>query len=271
MHGRNSLMGRVALITGSSRGVGRAIACTLAAQGATIAINYRRDELAAAEVVAQITGNGGVARAYQAAIEDEAKVTAMVHAARADLGPLSIVVSNAGTASRGRTVAETSLSEFQSLMQVHAFGPIGLLQAALPDLRSAGRGDVVMISSTITAATPGGAAPYSMAKAAMESCVMTLAQEERSHGIRANIVAPGLVETEMGRRLVHALAGGATIDDLKAQYPFGRVCVPEDVAAVVAFLVSDEAAYITGQKILVDGGGPESRIVDRMHAANGLA
>jgi NAD(P)-dependent dehydrogenase (short-subunit alcohol dehydrogenase family) len=261
MDGGNSLAGRVALVTGSSRGVGRAIACTLAARGAAVAINYRRDEMAAAEVVAEITENGGVARAYQAAVEDDETVMAMVHAARDDLGPLSIVISNAGTASRGRIVAETSLAEFQSLMQVHAFGPICLLQAALPDLRSAGRGDVVMISSTIAAATPGGAAPYSMAKAAMESCVMTLAREERTHGIRANIVAPGLVETEMGRRLVHALSGGASIDDLKADYPFGRVCVPDDVAAVVAFLVSNEAGYITGQKILVDGGGPEAPIL----------
>lgn len=261
MDGHNSLAGRVALITGSSRGVGRAIAHVLAARGAAVAINYRRDEIAAAEVVTEVTENGGVARAYRAAMEDDAAVTAMVHAARDDLGPLSIVVSNAGTASRGRAVAQTSLSEFQSLMQVHAFGPIGLLQAALPDLRSAGRGDIVMISSTIAVATPAGAAPYSMAKAAMESCVMTLAREERSHGIRANVVAPGLVETEMGRRLVYALTDGSSIDDLKAHYPFGRVCVPDDVAATVAFLVSDEAAYITGQKILVDGGGPESPIV----------
>jgi NAD(P)-dependent dehydrogenase (short-subunit alcohol dehydrogenase family) len=261
MDDRSALEGRVALVTGSSRGVGRAIACTLAARGATVAVNYRREETAAAEVVAEITGNGGVARAYQAAVDDEAAVTAMVSAVREDLGPLSIVVSNAGTASRGRTVAQTPISEFQSLMQVHALGPIALLQAALPDLRVGGRGDVVMISSTIAASMPAGAAPYAMAKAAMETCIMTLAREERSHGIRANVVAPGLVETDMGRRLLSASTGGASVDDVKAHYPFGRVCQPDDVARTVAYLVSDEAAYITGQKISVDGGGPESSML----------
>jgi len=261
MEGCDSLSGRVALVTGSSRGVGRAIACTLAARGAAVAINYRRDATAASEVVADIATAGGVARAYQAAVDDEVAVRNMVEAARAELGSLSIVVSNAGTASRGRTVAETSIPEFESLMRVHALGPIGLLQAALPDLRDAGRGDIVMISSTIADSAPAGAAPYAMAKAAMETCVMTLAKEERQHGIRANVVAPGLVETEMGRRLVHASTGGASLDELKADYPFGRVCLPDDVARVVAFLVSSDAAYITGEKIVVDGGGPESPIL----------
>jgi NAD(P)-dependent dehydrogenase (short-subunit alcohol dehydrogenase family) len=261
MDDRSSLTDRVALVTGSSRGVGRAVARTLAARGAAVAINYRRDKTSAAEVVAEITENGGTARAYQAAVDDELAVRGMVEAAREDLGPLSIVISNAGTASRGHTVAETSMSEFDSLMQVHAFGPIRLLQAVLPDLRAASRGDVVMISSTLAAAAPACAAPYAMAKAAMETCIMTLAREERSHGIRANVVAPGLVMTQMGRRLVHASAGGASIDDLNANYPFGRVCVPDDVARLVAFLVSDEASYITGEKIRIDGGGPGSPIV----------
>ena len=261
MDGRNSLAGRVALVTGSSRGVGRAIACRLAARGAAIAINYRRDETAAAEVVAEITESGGVAHAYQAAVDDAVAVAAMVDAARHDLGPLSIVISNAGSASRGSTVAETSMSEFHSLMQVHAYGPIGLLQAVLPDLRAAGRSDVVMISSTLAASASAGAAPYTMAKAAMETCIMTLAREERAHGLRANIVAPGLVKTEMGRRLVHASTDGASIDDLEAKYPFGRVCVPDDIAGLVAFLVCDEAGYITGQKISVDGGGPDAPLL----------
>jgi NAD(P)-dependent dehydrogenase (short-subunit alcohol dehydrogenase family) len=100
-----------------------------------------------------------------------------------------------------------------------------------------------------------------MAKAAMETCIMTLAREERSHGIRANVVAPGLVETDMGRRLLSASTGGASVDDVKAHYPFGRVCQPDDVARTVAYLVSDEAAYITGQKISVDGGGPKSSML----------
>jgi NAD(P)-dependent dehydrogenase (short-subunit alcohol dehydrogenase family) len=142
-------------------------------------------------------------------------------------------------------------------MRVHAFGPIGLIQALLPDLRAAGRGDIVMISSNTVASAPAGAAPYTMAKAAMETWIRTLAREERRYGIRANIVAPGLVATERGSRLVRSATGGGSMDDVAARFPFGRVCRPEDVAGAVAYLVSDEVGYVTGQTIGVDGGGPD--------------
>ena len=251
------LAGRVAVVTGGSRGVGRAIALRLAADGAAVAVGYRRDGAAAQSVVEEISGAGGVASAYQAPMDDEAAVAAMADAVRRDLGPVGIVVSNAGLASRGHGVAGTSRAEFESLMRVHAFGPIGLIQALLPDLRAAGRGDIVMISSNTVASAPAGAAPYTMAKAAMVTCIRTLAREERRYGIRANIVAPGLVATEMGSRLVRAVTGGGSIDDLDARFPFGRVCRPEDVAGAVAYLVSGDAGYVTGQTIGVDGGGPD--------------
>jgi NAD(P)-dependent dehydrogenase (short-subunit alcohol dehydrogenase family) len=255
-----SLAGRIALVTGGSRGVGRAIALRLAVVGAAVAIAYRRDDAAAASVVAEITGSGGTAVAYQAAMDDEAAVAALASAVRRDLGQVGLLVSNAGSASRGNDVAGTPLAEFESLMRVHAFGPIGLIQALLPDLRAAGRGDIVMISSNTVPSAPAGAAPYTMAKAAMETCVRTLAREERRHGIRANIIAPGLVATEMGRRLVRAATGGGSIDDLDAGFPFGRVCRPEDVAGAVAYLVSDDAGYVTGQTLVIDGGGPDVSI-----------
>ena len=260
MDARDSLAGRIALVTGGSRGVGRAIAVRLASRGATVAINYRRDATAAADAVAEITEAGGIAHAYHASIDEDAAVIAMVEAVRHELGPPSIIVSNAGSASRGGIVADTPMSEFESLLRVHALGPIRLLQAVIPDLRVAGRSDIVMISSNTVASAPAGAAPYTMAKAAMETCVLSLAREERPHGVRANIVAPGLVMTDMGRRLVSASTAGGSIEDLHANSPFGRVCLPDDVAGVVAFLVCNEASYITGQKIVVDGGGPGASI-----------
>jgi len=119
---------------------------------------------------------------------------------------------------------------------------------------------VIVISSALTDAAPGNSAPYTMAKAALEAAIRTLAREERKHGIRANIVAPGLVVTDMGSRLATAL--GSDIASLDESYPFGRVCRPEDVAGVVAFLVSEDAGYVTGQRILVDGGGAEISIVE---------
>lgn len=231
----------------------------LAAEGAVVAVNYRRDGDAAAQVVQNITDAGGQAAAYAAAVDDTDAVLAMVAKIRADLGPVSGVVSNAGTASKGLTIANSSMEDFSRQLGVHALGPLALIRAVLPDLRAAGRGDVVMISSNTVAAAPASGAPYTMAKAAMETAVLTLAREEREHGIHANIVAPGLVMTEMGRRLVQATSSG-TIDDLDSTAPFGRVCRPEDVANTVAFLMSDNAGYITGQRLFVDGGGPAPTI-----------
>lgn len=254
------LAGRVALVTGGSRGVGRAIAVRLATDGAHVAVNYRRDADAADAVVSQINAAGGTARAYQASIDDTDAVTGMVHSIRADLGPVDLIVSNAGSASSGRDVADTPDEEFLKLLRVHALGPIGLIRQLLPGMRDRPRGDIVVVSSSLTDAAPGGAAPYTMAKAAMEAAVRTLAREERKHGIRANIVAPGLVATEMGRRLV--AASGGEITELDKSYPFGYVCRPEDVAGVLAFLVSDDGGYVTGQRIRVDGGGAEISIVE---------
>lgn len=255
-----TLAGRVALVTGSSRGVGRGIAVRLAADGAAVAVNYRRERDAADEVVQEICAAGGTAAAFCASIDDPEAVAAMVAAVRRDLGPISILVSNAGTASRGRGIEATPISEFESLMHVHTFGPINLIHNVLPDLRSGGRGDVVMISSNTVGPAPAGAAPYTMAKAAMETFIKTLGREERPHGIRANIVAPGLVATDMGRRLVNAATSGGSIDDMDRAAPFGRVCRPEDVAGAVAFLVSADSGYVTGQTVTVDGGGADVSI-----------
>ena len=256
----SGLEGRVALVTGGSRGVGRAIALRLAADGAAVAVNYRRDDTAAREVVAAIEAAGGRAAAYQAAIGDGEAVAAMTEAVRAGLGEVDIVVSNAGTASRGRTVADTEPEEYLRLMTVHALGPLALIRSLLPAMRARPRADIVMVSSAITGHAPPNSAPYTMAKAAMEAAARTLAREERSHGIRVNIVAPGLVATDMGERLVRAVDGRA-LHDLDELYPFGRVCLPEDVAGVVAFLVSADSGYVTGQRVVVDGGGPDLGIV----------
>ncbi|UGT62458.1 SDR family NAD(P)-dependent oxidoreductase [Nocardia asteroides] len=258
------LAGRIALVTGGSRGVGRAVALRLAREGAAVAVNYRRDSAAADEVVALIRQSGGRAASYRAAIGDDDAVAEMVTGITGDLGPVDLLVSNAGSASKGATVENTAQADFAALMRVHAFGPIGLIQALLPGMRKAaagpiGRGDIVMISSNSTTTTPAGAAPYTMAKAAMETCVRTLAREERPRGIHANIVAPGLVATEMGKRLVSA-ARGTDLADLAATSPFGRVCAPEDVAGTVAFLVSGDAGYLTGQRLTVDGGGPDAEL-----------
>jgi len=250
-----SLAGRVALVTGAGRGVGRGIALALAQDGADVAINYRRDADAAQEAVAAIEALGRRASAYQASVDDFEQDREMVAQIEAELGPIGILINNAGIASRGQSVADTDPAEMQRVVACHAFASHYLSKLVIPKMRSLGRGDIVMISSVATRSLGANGAPYNMAKAALEALAFTLAKEERPHGIRVNIVAPGLVETEMGRRLMKASAGVQDLRELDRVMPFGRVCQPEDVANVVRFFVSEQNSYLTGERIYCDGGG----------------
>lgn len=248
-----NLQGRVALVTGGGRGIGRAICLALAEQGADVAVNYHRDADAAAQTVADIEALGRRAVAYQASVDSLEDVERMVASALADLGHVDLLVNNAGVASRGRSVADTDPDEPLRLLASHAIGPHHLCRLVLPSMRQQPRGDIVFISSITTDHYSANGAPYAMGKAAMEALAYTLAKEERRNGIHVNVVAPGLVETEMGRRLVKA-AGVTDMRTLDASMPFGRVCQPEDVADVVCWFVSEAASYVTGQRVVVDGG-----------------
>jgi NAD(P)-dependent dehydrogenase (short-subunit alcohol dehydrogenase family) len=250
-----SLQGRVALVTGGSRGIGRGIALALAKAGADVAINYRREADAAAEIVGEIEAMGRKAKAYGASVDDYAACAAMVDAVVQDFGGLSILINNAGIASRGLAVADTDPAEFERVMRVHAFGPHYMSKLAIPHLRQNERADIIMISSVATLNPGPNGAPYYMGKAAAESLALTLSKEEMRHGIRVNIVAPSLTESDMGNRLAMAVGGVDDIHALDAKFPFGRVPGPEDVAAAVVWLVSDANPYASGQKINIDGGG----------------
>ncbi len=250
-----SLKDRVALVTGGSRGIGRAIALSLAEAGADIAVNYRRDEDAANETVAAIEALGRKAKAYSASVENWDEDVKMVAEVLADFGSIGILVNNAGIASRGQSVVDTDPAEMERVVRIHAFGPHYLSKLIVPQMRTLGRGDIIMISSVATMGMGARGAPYNMAKAAMEALALTLAKEEREHGIRTNIVAPSLTVTDMGSRLTKATTGIADIHQLDARSPFGRVSVPEDVAAAVTWLVSDANPYANGQKININGGG----------------
>ena len=251
-----SLKGRVALVTGGGRGVGRAIALAFAQDGADVAVNYRRNEETAAEVVEMIEKAGGQARAYQASVDDYEQDQEMVSLIEAEMGPISILVNNAGIASRGQSVVDTDVEELMRVIATHALGPHYLCKLVIPKMRSAERGDIIMISSAATKGLGANGAPYNMGKTAQEALAQTLAKEEKANGIRVNIVAPGLVETEMGRRLMRATAGVEDLRQLDASMPFGHVCQPEDIANVVRFLVSDANSYVTGERLYVDGSGP---------------
>jgi len=248
------LAGRVALVTGASRGIGRGIALELAAAGAAVAVNYRRDAEAAEEVVGRITDAGGRAVAIRASVSEQEDVDRLADAALAEFGFVDILVANAGIASRGHAVADTDPAEVVRVMATHAFSAHRLVQRLLPGMRERPRSDVILISSSeLNKMKPLGG-PYNMAKAALEALGLTLAKEEVGNGVHVNIVAPGLIVTDMGAKLVKAKLGVENIEELDADQPMGRLGRPDDIARVVRFLVSDDAGFVTGQRIVVDGG-----------------
>lgn len=250
-----SLQGRVALVTGASRGIGRAIALALAEDGADVAVNFRREEDEAAHTVAAIEARGRRALACQASVDSFEACGEMVARVEATLGPVSILISNAGIASRGHTVLETDPLEMARVIGVHAMAPFYLAKHVLPRMRAEPRGDIIVISSVATLSYGARGAPYNMAKAAAEAFVFTLAKEESAHNIFVNVVAPPLTDTEMGQRLAKA-RGVADLQDLAETAPFGHVCTPVDIANVVRFLVSPQNTYVSGEKISVHGGMP---------------
>jgi NAD(P)-dependent dehydrogenase (short-subunit alcohol dehydrogenase family) len=249
-----TLEGRVALVTGGNRGIGAAIARGLAADGADLALTFRRDEESATATVEAIEALGRRAIAYHVSVDDVDASVALADAAVRDFGHVDILVHSAGIASRGLTVVDTEPEEIERLFRVHALGAFVLCKHLVPQMRERPRGDVVLISSAATTYWGPNSSPYNIAKAALEALGRTLAKEERRHGIHVNVVAPGLVDTEMGRRLARATRGAEDIHELDAASPFGHVCTPEEVADVVRFVVSDAAAYLTDQKLTVDGG-----------------
>ena len=252
---QRSLEGRLALVTGGGRGVGRSIALALAQDGADVLVNYRRDVDSARKVVAQIETLGRRSACFRASVDDLQQNCEMMSNIEQEFGPIDILINNAGIASRGHSVVDTDPAELSRVLATHAVGPHHLCQLALPGMRTRERGDIIMISSTATRSLNANGAPYNMAKSAMEALAFTLAKEERGYGIRVNIVAPGLVETEMGSRLMKAVAGVDSLRQLDDSMPFGHVCQPEDVANVVRYLVSPQNSYVTGQKVICDGGG----------------
>ncbi len=194
------------------------------------------------------------AAAFRAEATDYESVKEAVNLALGFFGKIDILVNNAGIASRGNSVYDTEAKEMERVLRTHVLGSFYFTQAVLPSLRKQPRGDILFISSIAAELMMANGSPYNMAKAAIEALALTLAKEEVGNGIHVNVIRPGLVETDMGARLAKATRGVRDIKDLYATSPFGRVGQPHDIGNAAAFLVSDQAAYITGAIIKVSGG-----------------
>lgn len=242
------LEGKVALVTGASRGIGAAIAVRLASEGAAVAVNYSGSQTAAEAVVAGIEEAGGRALALKADVSDAAECAALVEATIGELGGLHIVVNNAGIARDGLFV-RMSDSDWDDVIRTNLGGVFAVTRAATRHLMKQREGSIINISSVIGLVGNAGQANYAAAKAGVIGLTKSLARELGSRGVRANAIAPGFIETDMTADLREDLRAAA-----RAGIAMDRFGDPSDIAAAVAFLASDDARYITGQVLAVDGG-----------------
>jgi len=241
------LTGKTAIVTGGSRGIGRGIVLAFAREGADVAINYRRDEAAARETAEQVRKLGRRAEVYQADVADWDAVARMFAAAGKDFGGFDVVVPNSGVASRPASVADTAPEYWQQVLGVDLNGVFFTCKAGVPLLKPLG--SVIVVSSIGADMCAPYGAPYYVAKAGANALVKVLAKELAPEKKRVNCIAPGMVASDMGDRLVKALGEGVV-----NTIPLGRIGQPEDIGAAAVFLASAEASFITGKILRIDGG-----------------
>lgn len=244
----SKLEGKIALVTGGGRGIGRAICLELAARGATIIVNYNRSGAAAAEVVAQIEKAGGAAHSMQADVSDAEQVTAMFKAIVSDFGTIDILVNNAGM-TRDNVIMMMKPDDFDAVIETNLRSCWLCCKTAARTMMRKRSGSIINITSVVGIAGNGGQTNYAASKAGIIGLTKSLAKEVAARGIRVNAVAPGFVETDMTADLSDEIREKAI-----EAIPLGRMGATRDIAKAVAFLASDEADYITGQTLVVDGG-----------------
>ena len=239
---------KTALVTGSSRGIGRAVARELAHQGWAVGINYLHREHKAQELVEELTAAGCQAAAFQADVADGAAVASMVKELGETFSPVELVVNNAGVA--GQSLFQDISDEmWNRYLAVNLGGARNTIKAALPHMISEKRGCIVNISSIWGQRGASCEVAYACTKAGIIALTRSLAMELAPSGIRVNCVAPGVINTDMVQVL-----GQETLDDLAKETPLGRLGTPEDIAYAVSFFASERAGFITGQVLTADGG-----------------
>lgn len=242
------LENKVALVTGAGRGIGRAIACRLAAEKATVIVNYNGSKDKAEEVVRLITGSGGTAEAYQCNIADDEQCKEMITTIVKKYGHLDILVNNAGI-TRDNLVMKMSDEDFDTVYETNLKGVFHTIHHSSRFFLKQRSGRIINISSVSGIMGNAGQANYSAAKAGVIGLTKSVARELASRGITVNAVAPGMIETDMT-----AVLSDSVKESMLGQIPLGRIGRAEEIAGAVAYLASEDASYITGQVLAVDGG-----------------
>ncbi|MDE6873875.1 MAG: 3-oxoacyl-[acyl-carrier-protein] reductase [Lachnospiraceae bacterium] len=242
------LEGKVALVTGASRGIGREIARSLARYGAAVVVNYNGSKERADEVVTEITGNGGRAVAVQANVASAGEIAKLFEEAVSAFGKIDILVNNAGI-TKDNLILKMSEEEFDAVLDTNLKGAFLCMKHAAKLMLKQRGGRIVNISSISGIIGNAGQANYCAAKAGLVGLTKSLARELGSRGITVNAVAPGFIETDMTEKLPDQVKEG-----MLAQIPLKRAGSVQDIAEAVAFLASDHASYITGQTLQVNGG-----------------
>jgi 3-oxoacyl-[acyl-carrier protein] reductase len=244
-----NLDGQNALVTGASRGIGRGIALELARAGANVVVNYRRDEAAARETVRSIESLGRAALAVQGDVAEWPAVEALVEKALTHFGSLDIVVANSGVASRVQPVWDLDIEHWHKVVGINLHGVFYTCKATAKHLVDRKRGSIILISSIGADVCGPLGAPYYVAKAGVNALMKSLAKECAPAGVRVNCIAPGLIATDMGDRMMK-FYGEALLSGI----PLGRPGRPDEIGKMAAFLASEDAAFITGKIIRMDGG-----------------
>lgn len=242
------LDGKVALVTGGARGIGRAVSRMFAQAGAHVAINYRSNEQAAGELLKAITNEGGKGELVPFDVADHEQVDREIAALHKRHGHLDVLVNNAGIA-LDQLLLRIKPEELERTMAVNVGGALWCSKAAIRVMMRAKNGRIINLGSVVGESGNPGQAVYSASKAALMGLTKTLAREYASRGVTVNLVAPGYIETDMTTSLPDQVR-----QSIVDQTPVGRVGQPQDVAAAVLYLASDEASYVTGQVLRVNGG-----------------
>ncbi len=242
------LSGKVALITGGSRGIGRAIAISLADAKCDTLINYQSHDDAADEVVSELKKRKVRAKAYRADISDSAQATEMVKQIKEEFGAVDILVNNAGI-NRDRSFLKMTKEMWDEVLGVNLNGPFNVTHELLPAMVEKGWGRIINISSMGGQTGNFGQANYAVTKGGLIAFTMTLAREVSRKGVTVNCVSPGYTETDMTKGMPEQV-----VDQIKGLIPVGRMAKPEEIAAAVTFFASPQASYITGQVLGVNGG-----------------